>query len=512
VHRLIQRLLRDELTQEQRDGYRHEAHLILAAAAPANPDDSKTWPRFRELLPHVNSDSTELPKSLEPTVRDLARSMMRYLYQSGDYASGLAMTERFMEQWTKDSGPESTDVLRAQRHLGNILRLLGRFTESYRVTEAALASCRSTLGESDPSTLSLRTSFGADLRARGKFSEARELDEESRVLLDSAYGPDDSRSLRLMSSLALDYGLISQYQTARDLYQDAFQRMSPSSSDATASDVLGAWIGLSWTLRLLGLYQDAYDVSEDARDFGQDAEGPGPEHLATMRSVIGYTVVCRRLPEKRREALELGRETLDLMSRRFGDKHPDTLAISVSVSNLLRTISEKYHAEALRMAENTVALYPGAYGEEHPYRYGSLGNLALLQRATGDPASARVLDEQALRGLTATLGADHHFTLTVAMNLASDCAMLGDPREARRIGEDTLPRLARLLGSDHPNTLSCAANLALDLMATGEEDTGKDLQARTLKRYEETQVSDFPDTVVAAEGGRLDPDFDPPPI
>ncbi|HEY1705667.1 MAG TPA: FxSxx-COOH system tetratricopeptide repeat protein, partial [Trebonia sp.] len=39
VHRLIQALLRDELTPEQQAGYRREAHLILAAAAPEDPDD-----------------------------------------------------------------------------------------------------------------------------------------------------------------------------------------------------------------------------------------------------------------------------------------------------------------------------------------------------------------------------------------------------------------------------------------------------------------------------------------
>jgi tetratricopeptide (TPR) repeat protein len=512
VHRLIQALLRDELTEEERAGYRHEAHRILAAAAPADPDDAKTWPRFEELLPHVNSESTELLKSREPEVRDLARKMMRYLYQAGDYASALTLAERFIEQWTKDSGPEDSDVLRAQRHLGNTLRFLGRYRESYKVTEEALATCRATLGESDPTTLSLRTSFAADLRARGNFAAARELDEESRVLLDEAYGPDDSRSLRLLSSLALDFGLNSDYSTARDLYDEAFRRMSPASSDATASDVLGAWIGLSWTLRLMGLYREAYDVSQDAWDYGQDPDGLGPEHLSTLRSVNGYTIVCRRLPEKRLEALELARATLDLATRRFGEGHPDTLAIAVSTSNLLRTISDDYHPEALALAETTVRRYPGVYGENHPYNYGCLSNLALLRRVTGDLAGGRALDEQALEGLTAGLGPDHHYTLTVAMNLASDLAVLGLAQDARRLGEVTLERLTQVLGPDHPHTLGCAANLALDMIAAGDEAAGKSLQDQTLKRYELAQGADFPDTVVAVAGKRLDPDFDPPPI
>ena len=512
VHRLIQALLRDELTDEQRAGYRHEAHLILATSAPADPDDSKTWSRFREILPHVNSESTELPRSRESNVRDLARAMMRYLYQSGDYASGLALTERFIEQWAKDSGADSADVLRAQRHLGNILRNLGRYQESFAITEEALASCRATLGDNDPTTLSIRTSFGADLRARGNFKAALELDTESRSVFEDNYeNPEDSRTLRLISSLALDYGLNSQYRKARDLYKEAFQRMS-ATPDATATDVLGAWIGISWTLRLMGQFQEAFDISQDARDYGLDPDNNLREHLGTLRSVNGYAIVSRRIPEQRLEALDVSKTTLELAKRLFGEAHPDTLAIAIGVSNLLRTIGEDQHPEALELAESTVARYPGVYGPDHPYNYGCQSNLALLKRVTGDPDGARELDEKALAGLTASLGPDHHYTLTAAMNLASDFAVLGKPREARRLDEDTWPRLSALLGENHQHTLGCASNLSLDMLACGDEEAGKALQEQVLKTLEEAQGRDFPDLVVAAVGKRIDPDFDPPPI
>lgn len=512
VHRLIQALLRDDLNEQQRTAYLQEAHLVLATAAPEDPDDAKTWSRFKELLPHVNSEFTELPKSREPAVRDLARGMMRYLYQTGDYASGLALTERFIEQWSKDSGPDSPDVLRAQRHLGNILRNLGRYQESYTATEEALANCRAKLGENDPTTLSLRVSFGADQRARGDFRAALKIDEESRALLKVKYGNDDSRTLRLLSSLALDYGLNSDYRTAKDLYEEAWRGMSPASSSATAVDVLGAWIGISWSLRLMGLFQEAFDVGQDAWKFGQDQGELGLEHLATVRSINAYTIVCRRIPDQRAEALDLGKQTLTLASRLFGEAHPDTLALAISVSNLLRTISDELQGEALALAQSSVERYSGVYGEDHPYNYGCMSNLALLRRVTGEPVTARELDEKAFEGLKHRLGADHHYTLSVAMNLASDFAVLGLPREARRLGEDVLPRLSALLGADHPQTLGCANNLALDLMASGDEEAGTSLQEETLRRYQATQGAEFPDAVVAAAGKRLDPDFDPPTI
>jgi tetratricopeptide (TPR) repeat protein len=512
VHRLIQALLRDSLTPQQRAAYQQEAHAILVNAAPDDPDDATKWGRFEGLLPHVNAESTELAKSKDPAVRDLARKVMRYLYQVGDYTSALAVCERFIEQWTGDSGPDDGDVLRAQRHRGNILRLLGRFSESRTLTEETLAAARATLGETDTTTLSLRTAAAADLRAGGRFKEALALDVESRRLHEGEYGPDDSRTLRLMSSLALDYGLNGDYSSARELYGQAFRGMSPANSRATGSDVLGAWVGLSWASRLLGQYKEAIDLSQDGRDYGQASSGLGPEHLATLRIVNGYTIACRRLENRRIDALERCREIYEVAKSRFGESHPDTLAIAMSLSNLLRTMDDAYHPEALELAEATVKRYPGVYGADHPYNFGCLSNFALLKRVTGDKETARDLDEQARAGLERVLGPDHHYTLTVAMNLASDFAALEQPQEARRIGEETLPRLTALLGATHTHTLGCAANLGLDLIATGDAAEGEALREKSLKQYEETQGADFPDYVVANARGRLDPDFDPPPI
>ncbi len=171
-----------------------------------------------------------------------------------------------------------------------------------------------------------------------------ELDEESRILFEATYEPEDSRTLRLLSSLALDHGLNSDYGKARKLYEDAFRRMSPTGTLSTASDVLGAWIGISWTLRLLGQFQLAFDVGQEALDYAVDPEGLGPEHVATLRAVTAYTIVCRRIPQMREEALELARTTYEVSTSRYGENHPETLAIGISLSNLLRTMSDDFHA------------------------------------------------------------------------------------------------------------------------------------------------------------------------
>lgn len=314
----------------------------------------------------------------------------------------------------------------------------------------------------------------------------------------------------MLSSLSLDHGLNSDYATARDLYRQVLLPMNQVTTGTTAFDVLSVWNGLAWALRMTGAYHDALDVNHEAWEYGQEALGP--EHIATLRAMNGFTIVCRHFPSWHAEALETARKGLELSRRRFGKDHPDTLAIAISLSNLLRTISEDRHDEALRLAADTAARYPSAYGPEHPYNYGCLGNLALLRRVMGDADEARQMNSGALVGLDARLGRDHHYALTVATNLASDLAALGLAREARDLGEDTLPRLTALLGADHPATLACAANLALDVIATGDRGGGRTLREETLARYRQTLGDEDPDTVVATRGGRLDPDFDPPPI
>lgn len=511
VHRLVQALIRDALTGQQRADYRNETHLILAAGAPKNPNDAATWSQFQGLLPHVNASITELHRSREPVVRDFARAAMRYLYQSGDYTSALALTERCIEQWITDSGQDSPDVLRAQRHLGNIQRLLGHYLDAYQVTEKALDKCRVIMGEAHPTTLVLRTGFAADLRALGTFRAALELDEESRVLHENTYRRDDPRTLRLLSSLALDYGLVNDYDTALDLYNHALRSMNRQDS-ASAVDILGAMNGLAWALRLTGNFDESFDVSLEAMDYGRASAGLGPDHLATLRAVNTHLVVSRRLPDKQLDGLELGQRTLELMKRRYGDRHPDTLALTINVSNLLRTIDESYHHEALALAKDAAEWYPTVYGEKHPYNHGCKSNLALLMRTAGDLDRAFDLDDEALKGANKALGEGRYIPLIIAMNRASDLAALGRAGEALDCGKDILTKLTALVGPNHWRTLGCAANLALDMMATGDEEGGITLRDDTLQRFEGHFGRDYPDAVAAARGDRLNTDFDPPAI
>ena len=397
VHRLIQALLRDELNSDEQASYRHEVHSLLAAAVPKDPNDSRLWPRYAELVAHVGSPATDIAHCRVHEHRAFALAVIRYLYLSGDLASCRSFTEQFIAQWEIDSGEDDSTVLDARRHLGNALRELGDYTGAQQFNELTLTRARTVLGEEAPLTLALRNSVGADLRARGEFRVAREFDEETLSLHQKVFGSEDAHTLRVMNNLALDHGLNSDYGRARDLHRRTLVIQSDAArTDVSPTEVLSSWMGLARAIRLCGDFIEARDVAEDARDYG--SEKLGLEHFATLRAANELSITLRSIEAARDEALESAQAVYGLLLRSLGENHPDTMAAAINLSNVQRVIGQT--DQALALAESTVASYPHVYGPEHPYYYGCAGNLALLRRLTGTPAAALCVPRIASTALT----------------------------------------------------------------------------------------------------------------
>ncbi|MCW2948374.1 MAG: putative ATP/GTP-binding protein [Actinoallomurus sp.] len=506
VHRLVQALLRDELSEEDRDLFRREVPALLASNAPKDPDDDSRWPRFAELVAHVIP--AQVADSSDPEVRDFSLNMVRYLYQSGNRQAARTFVEEFLRRWEREPGAENDlRVLLAQRFLADVLRDLGEYQRAADIDSALLDRARRTFGEDDPSTLLFLGGLGADHRALGEFAVAKEHDELARRQHDAVFGPDDPRTMRMVNNLALDYALVSQYQTARELHLLAFTQQSEAFTGVSKTNVLASWNGLARVLRQCGEYAAARDFGEEALEFGR--QELGPEHPWTLRTGKDLAIALRRTGDYE-QALELAQDVFDRCGRLFGRDNPDTLAAAMSLANVHRALAN--FDEALGLAEDTMNRYPEVYSDQHPYYHGCMGNLALLHRVTGNVEKARELNTTSLAGLDAKLTRDHHYSLTVATNLASDFALLGDFAEARRLGEDNLTRARVVLGHRHPLTLGCAANLVADLRADGAAEKAAELAEKTYADYDDTLGRDHPDTKVAKGGRHLDFDFDPPPI
>jgi hypothetical protein len=504
IHRLVQALLRDELTPEEQTRIRHQVHLLLAAAAiTREPDENANWDRYLELLAHaVPAGVTQCHDAV---VRTFCLNLVRYLYSSGDYRTSRSLVQELIAEWENDPDSDVRDTVTAKWHLGNVLRALG--DDTYDLNRQTLDQMAELLGPDDPMTLVQFNSYGADLRARGDFWDALNHDKDSRERHRRVFGESDRVTLRCMNNLAVDYGLVSDYPEARKLYIETLQLQHLPNSGVSPTEVLIVRAGLARTVRMSGAYQDASYLGNDALAFGR--VNLRPDHPWTLRTAKDYSIAMRRAGFLD-EALDLARDTYAQELRIFGPGHPDTLAAAMNLANALRAIDQV--DKGFGYAAETASNYPDIYGPEHPYNYGCSVNLALLLRVRGDVEAARSLNEASLAGFDARLGRDHHYSLTCAFNLATDLAELGDSSGARALGEDTRARLVALLGEEHPQTIAASANLVFDLRAEGAGAEAEELCQATTDVYARVLGLGHPDSRAFLDGRRLDFDFDPPPI
>ena len=506
IHRLIQALLRDDLNADEKEKFRHEVHLLLAGATPADPNDEGQWRRFSELVPHLGP--ARVTECTEPELREFALRMMAYLYRTGAFETARAFAEECIGHWTADSGEDDPGVISAQRYLGGILRDAGEYRAAFELTGTTLAKARRVLGPDSDVTLVLMTGYSADLRSQGDFAAGRDLDDEAVREMRRTLGPDHARTLRAQNNLALDLTFVSDYAAARDLLQRTYVAQSQASQGVSRIDVLSTWSDLSRAVRLGGEYAEARLLAEDAYEFGR--KELGPDHPWTLRTAKELSIAQRVAGEPMDDVVAFAREILGQFERVLGDGHPETLAAATNVANTLRVAGEL--DEAFQISSDLMTGYRHSYQPGHPYLYGCDGNVAILMRLRGDAAAAREIDQAALDALTGRLGRDHDYSLTVALSLASDLAALGDAHAAEELGEDAVPRLRAVLGEDHPVTLGGQANLALDLAAAGDHDRAAQLAADARQRLRDTLGEEHPDARAAAFGQRLEFDFDPAPF
>jgi hypothetical protein len=510
VHRLVQRLIQDELAPADGDRIRHEVHLLLAAADPDDPDDPDSWPTYQELLAHAVP--AEVIRSTDPDVRRLTRNLARYLYQFGNYKVSRDYAQRALAQWTADSGEDDRDVLAISKTAGDAQWQLGQYQPAYVLRSAAVARSRQVLGEDDETTLVLVNALASDLRVRGDFAGARKLDEDSVPRHRRIFGESHPRTFIATNNLALDHALTSDYQRARELDEQNFQNRRDFFGSDDHPDPLQSRSAFARDLRQNGEYLAARELGEQIRLTYQDLirQRILPENHGAVLLQARELAVARRKVGDYKQALDLARDVFNRYRQIYGENHADTLAAATTLGNTQPLTGE--FAQAAELIEDTAGRYQKVLSSDHPYTYGCALNLGIVRREQGHAEDARALCQQALAALDARLGTNHHFTLLAAAGLASSLAELGEMEEAARLDEQTAERLTHVLGENHPHTLAVRANHAFGIRALGREQEAAELLADIMAQMRRSLGEAYPDIPSVVAGKRQEIDFEPSPL
>ena len=172
IHRLVQAVIRSQMTDEERVEARHEVHKILVGARPrqGETDDPANWSTYDIIWPHLGPSVAE--ECDDPRTRQLLIDWVRYQWKHGEFESCLALASRLENLWRHQLGSDHPQTLHLQFHIANVLRSQGRFSEARDLDTYVLERQREVLGPDHPLALMTANGLGADLRALGEFQAA----------------------------------------------------------------------------------------------------------------------------------------------------------------------------------------------------------------------------------------------------------------------------------------------------------------------------------------------------
>ncbi|WP_158887084.1 FxSxx-COOH system tetratricopeptide repeat protein [Amycolatopsis anabasis] len=500
LHRLVQAVLKNQLSDEDQDRMRHAVHILLVNGDPGDPEATPNWPRYAELLPHMTTSLALHCR--DPWVRTLIINLVRYLLNAGDFAGARDVAQRGLEVWRENFGENEENTLGLARLCGVSLRRMGRINEAQELNQRTFDLLRDRLGEDHEAVLRMGDTVAADFRSQGLFHREMETQkdvfERARVIL----GDDDPATLEYATNLAGCLRLVGDFFEARRLDEDTLQRNAFVLGENHRTTLL-TLNAVALDRRECGLYVEAARLQEDT--LNRQRVILGEDHPNTIGGIRNLAV-AKRKAGLHEDARNLAEECLDRYRRRYGDGSLDTVTAMMGLAADLRHGGELTKSRDL--AERSFELFGEIRGKQHPFTLIAASNLAVTLRLMGRVDAAQEINKSVYQGLRENLGADHPFTLVVATNLASDLAEVGEVAEAGEMDEDTLERSERVLGARHPSTLAVALNRSLDLNQLGRSDEAAILHTKTTSSFREVLGAEHPATVSAERLVRADCDTD----
>ncbi|MGW1074289.1 FxSxx-COOH system tetratricopeptide repeat protein [Streptomyces sp. NPDC002537] len=506
MHRLVHDIVTRLTSADERHACRRIVRRMLAAADPGNPQDSRLWPRYAELLPHLEPSGAL--GSHDERVQETVLNCLHYCHRSGEFRTGIDLAEQVRARWSELFPPEHARMLDLTVRQGNILRSYGVFRPAYEIDRDMLERLRAlgptdTQGGNGTALMTATSCLAADQRYLGQYTEALQLQREVLDTAREVLGPDDYFTLNAQHNLGVGLRLLGRYAEAYEYDLENLRRRE-SLLRARHAATLVSGIACARDLRLMGRYRDA--LARQELGMRLHLQVLGPQHPQTLRARHNL-VLCERRAGGFQDVGAVMASLLEQMEQVHGRGHYATIGLIVDYGNHSRKHGDLGHAREL-IAEGEAG-FRTLLGPAHPVTTGMLTNTGLVLQARGDRAEALTMFESAYAGLSATLGAEHPWVLGCALNAAAGRNFNGRLDAALELSRDTLRRARRVLGEDHPLTLSCEVALAADLRALREHEEASKVEQDALQRLTRTLGAQHPHVLSARQRTRPYWDFEP---
>ncbi|MGW6093773.1 FxSxx-COOH system tetratricopeptide repeat protein [Streptomyces sp. NPDC055157] len=501
LHRMVHQIVSKDMPDRDRQEFIDVVRRALAAADPGRPSDTRLWPAYAEITPHLKWADVLL--STDPAVHTLVLNCLRYMYLSGEYRAGIKLGARAMKAWRELLGENHPRVWDLSYNYANLLRAVGDYAGTEAIERAAVNHLRAERGERDLEHLRAAGGLAADLRGLGRYDEALEISDWILASYRELLGEQDSRTLDAQNNLGASMRLLGRYEESLELNRRTLearrQLLRPRHSWTLYSE-----INYATDLRLLGRYAEAESLQAQSTRVHRSVLGA--DNPQTLRAEHNLAL-CHYRSGDRSEARELFTRVLERCERVLGEGDPLTMMFAASQSCFAREHADIDQARDI--SDKVMSGYTDMLGEAHPYVAGTRANHALILRNVGEREHALVLIEGALADMTQAVGENHPWTLGCAINASALRNLIGDPESAASLMEATITRATEVLGRTHPLTLSARIAHAADLRGVRDRRRAEKVEAEALGDLATTLGAQHVHTVSARSRNRPYWDFEP---
>ncbi|MGY5116270.1 FxSxx-COOH system tetratricopeptide repeat protein [Streptomyces sp. 900105755] len=476
VHRLVQAVIRSQMSEEERRIARHAVHKILRGARPKGDeptDNRENWPQFDIIWPHLTASDIRNCTESEP--RRLLVDRVRYLWKRGEFPRAQRLAEELLDHWKEPLGEDDEQYLYLRCQLANVLRSQGLYVEARELDDDVLQRQRRLLGDRHPHTFITTSGLSSDLAALGEYTKAVELAREAHEGFSELFYEAHPRTLNAANNLALALRMVGRYRDARQIDDVTFARRTKVHG-ADHIYTLSSAENLGRDLREVGEYTASVAVLSQAYD--QHKRVLGKEFPGTLRCAKSLAVSLRRAGQLE-DARRLTSATLEQYRAQYTVSTPDLLACELNHAADLFAAEDR--EQARDVAQKVLAEYVKKPGEAHPYTQAAMNNLGVFHWGCGDSEQAEDVFLKVLARMTDVLGAHHPHTQFCSANYAIVLAETGRPEEAWEREQRSADALRADLGAQHPEALAVVSNSALTLTALGRLDEARALRDEAVR-------------------------------
>ncbi|MFE2843471.1 FxSxx-COOH system tetratricopeptide repeat protein [Streptomyces scopuliridis] len=502
MHRMVHQIVHQDMPEQDHQEFIEVVRRALVAADPGRATDTRLWPRYAEITPHLKW--ADVLKSTDPAVHGLVLNCLRYMYLSGEYRAGINLGRRALEAWRRLLGETHPRIWDVSYHYANLMRAVGDYAGTEAIERAAVEHLRTERGPKDLEHLRASGGLAADLRGLGRYEESLEICSWMLICYRELLGEQDSRTLNAQNNLAVSLRLLGRYEESLDLNRRTLEARKQTLR-LRHSWTLVSEINYATDLRLLGRYNEAESLqSQSVRVHRMVLGRDNPQTLLAEHNLA----LCLYRSGERGKAAVLFTQVLENCERVLGEHDPLTMMFAAGQSCFAREHGDI--DQAMDISDKVVHGYLAMLGEGHPFVAGARANHALILRNVGEREQAHAQIEDSLADMTRAVGERHPWTLGCAINASALRNLVGDPEGAAALTGDTITRATETLGRTHPLTLSARIAHAADLRALRERQRAEKAEGEALDDLAATLGAQHVHTVAARSRNRPYWDFEPP--